>query len=151
MMTEMALTVQGLCKAYPRFHLKDVTLHVPRGTVVGLIGENGAGKSTLIGAALGLVKRDAGAVSVLGKETLDAETLGQVGGRDAGHGLVRDGSRVEQRPGGRPKDRIVEQGGVLRRAGEVGGQGGAVECHEHVAHVKHDGAQLAVHGAPFVA
>ena len=79
MMTEMALTVQGLCKAYPRFHLEDVTLHVPRGTVVGLIGENGAGKSTLIGAALGLVKKDAGTVSVLGKETLDAETLGQVG------------------------------------------------------------------------
>ena len=43
MMTEMALTVQGLCKAYPRFHLENVTLHVPRGTVVGLIGENGAG------------------------------------------------------------------------------------------------------------
>lgn len=78
-MTEMALTVRGLCKAYPRFHLEDVTLHVPRGTVVGLIGENGAGKSTLISAALGLVKKDAGTVSVLGKETLDAETLGQVG------------------------------------------------------------------------
>ena len=79
MMAEMALTVRGLCKAYPRFHLKDVTLHVPRGTVVGLIGENGAGKSTLIGAALGLLRRDAGVVRVLGKETLDAETLGQVG------------------------------------------------------------------------
>ena len=78
-MAEMALTVRGLCKAYPRFHLKDVTLHVPRGTVVGLIGENGAGKSTLIGAALGLLRRDAGVVRVLGKETLDAETLGQVG------------------------------------------------------------------------
>lgn len=79
MMAEMALTVRGLCKAYPRFHLKDVTLHVPRGMVVGLIGENGAGKSTLIGAALGLLRRDAGVVRVLGKETLDAETLGQVG------------------------------------------------------------------------
>ena len=78
-MTEMALTVRGLCKAYPRFRLEDVSLNVPRGTVVGLIGENGAGKSTLISAALGLVKRDAGAVSVLGKETLDAKTLGQVG------------------------------------------------------------------------
>jgi len=79
MMTEMALTVRGLCKAYPRFRLEDVSLNIPRGTVVGLIGENGAGKSTLISAALGLVKRDAGAVSVLGKETLDAKTLGQVG------------------------------------------------------------------------
>ena len=64
MMAEMALTVRGLCKAYPRFHLKDVTLHVPRGMVVGLIGENGAGKSTLIGAALGLLRRDAGVVRV---------------------------------------------------------------------------------------
>ena len=39
MMTEMALTVRGLCKAYPRFRLEDVSLNVPRGTVVGLIGE----------------------------------------------------------------------------------------------------------------
>ena len=84
-MAEMALTVRGLCKAYPRFHLKDVTLHVPRGMVVGLIGENGAGKSTLIGAALGLLRRDAGVVRVLGKETLDAETLGQVGVVFDGH------------------------------------------------------------------
>ena len=31
-MTEMALTVRGLCKAYPRFRLEDVSLNVPRGT-----------------------------------------------------------------------------------------------------------------------
>lgn len=43
-MTGNALTVRGLCKAYPRFRLEDVSLNVPRGTVVGLIGENGSGQ-----------------------------------------------------------------------------------------------------------
>lgn len=50
-MKDEALAVRGLCKAYPGFRLENVSLAVPRGTIVGLIGENGAGKSTLIGAA----------------------------------------------------------------------------------------------------
>ena len=79
MMAEMALEIRGLTKAYPGFALTDVSLRVPRGAIVGLIGENGAGKSTLIRTALGLARRDAGTVSILGRGEPDAETLDQVG------------------------------------------------------------------------
>lgn len=63
---EYALTVSGLTKAYPDFILDHVSFSVPKGSVVGLIGENGAGKSTTVHGILGLIQRDAGHVSILG-------------------------------------------------------------------------------------
>ena len=62
-----ALTISGLKKSYPDFVLNGVSFSVPRGSIVGLIGENGAGKSTTISAALGLIQTESGSVSVLGK------------------------------------------------------------------------------------
>ena len=67
-MKENALTIKGLTKKYNDFVLDDVSFNVPRGAIVGLIGENGAGKSTTINAALGLIKKDAGVISILGKQ-----------------------------------------------------------------------------------
>lgn len=46
--------------------LRDVSIAVPPGAVVGLIGPNGSGKTTLLGALAGLTARQAGAVSVDG-------------------------------------------------------------------------------------
>lgn len=74
-----ALTISGLTKTYKDFVLNDVSFSVPSGSIVGLIGENGAGKSTTISAALGLVQKEAGSVSVLGKEELDNEAKEQIG------------------------------------------------------------------------
>lgn len=74
-----ALTISGLKKTYPDFVLEGVSLSVPRGSIVGLIGENGAGKSTTISAALGLIQTESGSVSVLGKKKLNAETREQIG------------------------------------------------------------------------
>jgi ABC-2 type transport system ATP-binding protein len=48
--------------------LDDVTLHVPRGCVFGLVGENGAGKTTLIKHILGLLKAERGEVRVFGQD-----------------------------------------------------------------------------------
>ena len=62
-----AFTVSGLTKTYQDFVLDQVSFSVPSGSIVGLIGENGAGKSTTINAALGLIQKEAGQVSVLGK------------------------------------------------------------------------------------
>lgn len=73
------MTISGLTKTYKDFVLNEVSFSVPSGSVVGLIGENGAGKSTTISAALGLVQKEAGSVSVLGKEELDNEVKEQIG------------------------------------------------------------------------
>ena len=50
-----------------RFSLRDVTLAVEPGQIVGFVGANGAGKTTTIRAALGLIKPDAGEVHLLGQ------------------------------------------------------------------------------------
>jgi ABC-2 type transport system ATP-binding protein len=68
-----ALAVSGLSKRYPGFALADVSFALPRGHVMGLIGPNGAGKTTTIKLVLGLLRRDAGEVRLLG---LDPEAHG---------------------------------------------------------------------------
>lgn len=49
------------------FSLRDVTLAVEPGQIVGFVGANGAGKTTTIRAALGLIKLDAGEVRLFGQ------------------------------------------------------------------------------------
>lgn len=61
-----ALEIQKLTKRYDGFTLNDVSLALPEGCVMGLVGENGAGKSTTIALLLGLVRPDEGRVSLLG-------------------------------------------------------------------------------------
>ncbi len=80
-MSDNALTVNELTKNYRDFVLDGVSFDVPRGTVVGLIGENGAGKSTTINAVLGLIKKDGGTVSILGRREgeIDFAALNRIG------------------------------------------------------------------------
>ena len=59
-----------------RFSLRDVTLAVEPGQIVGFVGANGAGKTTTIRAALGLIKLDAGEVHLLGQRC-DANAPGE--------------------------------------------------------------------------
>jgi len=61
-----AITATGVSKRFGTVDaLSDVTLAID-GMATGLLGANGAGKSTLMRALLGLVRPDAGALSVLG-------------------------------------------------------------------------------------
>lgn len=53
---ENAIEIKGLTKNYRDFILNDISLDIPKGCVVGLIGENGAGKSTLIQSILGVIE-----------------------------------------------------------------------------------------------
>ncbi|WP_203901464.1 ABC transporter ATP-binding protein [Virgisporangium aliadipatigenens] len=57
--------------------LRDVSLEVAPGTVVGMVGHNGAGKSTLMRMAVGLVRPDTGRVHLAG---VPVERLGRLGG-----------------------------------------------------------------------
>ena len=62
-----AIELKRVGKRYGEFTLNDVSISLPQGCVLGLIGENGAGKSTLIRMMLGMCKPDAGDVLVLGE------------------------------------------------------------------------------------
>lgn len=68
-MRENALELRGVCKKYDGFALRDVGFTLPRGTVMGLIGENGAGKTTTIKAVLDLIRPDSGEITVLGEQS----------------------------------------------------------------------------------
>lgn len=69
MMSEYVLELQNIVKRYPGvLALNDVSLHVKKGQILGLIGENGAGKSTLIKTCSGAVIPDSGKILVNGKE-----------------------------------------------------------------------------------
>ena len=61
-----AIEVTGVTKTYPEYTLDRVSLTLPSGMILGLIGENGAGKTTLIKSILGMIPIDGGTVSVLG-------------------------------------------------------------------------------------
>lgn len=63
-----ALEIKDLCKSYDSFQLEPLSLTLPNGCIMGLIGENGAGKSTTIRLILDLVSRDGGSVMILGKD-----------------------------------------------------------------------------------
>ena len=57
----------GLGKRYGRhWALRDCTMTIPAGKVVGLVGPNGAGKTTLLQLAVGLLAPSAGTIKVLG-------------------------------------------------------------------------------------
>jgi len=62
------IQTSGLGKAYRRtWALRDCTLAIPAGRVVGLVGPNGAGKTTLLSLAVGLLAPTCGTITVLGE------------------------------------------------------------------------------------
>jgi ABC-2 type transport system ATP-binding protein len=64
-----ALVMKGLTKRYKDFTLDKVSFAVPKGSIMGFVGENGAGKTTTIKAILDLIGTDGGEVSILGKSS----------------------------------------------------------------------------------
>ncbi|MCR8862728.1 ABC transporter ATP-binding protein [Priestia megaterium] len=66
------LEVRNIAKSFGQNEvLKDVSFHVPPGSIVGFIGDNGAGKSTTFKAVLGLISRDSGTVEIFGEDNLN--------------------------------------------------------------------------------
>ncbi|MBM7621446.1 manganese/zinc/iron transport system ATP- binding protein [Bacillus tianshenii] len=60
--------IENLTVAYHRKPvLKEISFTVPEGKLIGIIGPNGAGKSTLIKAALELIPKASGSISIYGK------------------------------------------------------------------------------------
>lgn len=68
----MALEFSGVYAGYGSTEvLRDVSLRVPKGSVVALLGPNGAGKSTLLKVAAGLVPVSRGDVQLAGTSVRD--------------------------------------------------------------------------------
>lgn len=62
------ILVRDLCKQFDEFLLDHVSFQVPKGRIVGFIGENGAGKSTTINLILDELKKDNGQIQIFGME-----------------------------------------------------------------------------------
>lgn len=67
------LELKKINKKFDDFQLKDVSITVPKGMIVGLIGENGAGKSTIINIIEGLLKEDSGEIYVFNQNLREHE------------------------------------------------------------------------------
>lgn len=70
---ENILEVKNLCKKYKGFELKNINIEVPKGMIMGLIGENGAGKSTTIKSILNVINRDSGEINIFGLDNIKKE------------------------------------------------------------------------------
>jgi ABC-2 type transport system ATP-binding protein len=66
-MTDAAIVCSGLTRCFGQHVAIDrVSLTVPCGTILGLLGRNGAGKTTLLRLILGLLRPTNGSIQVLG-------------------------------------------------------------------------------------
>lgn len=70
---ENAIEISGLTKRYDGFTLDNVSFNVPKGSIMGFIGQNGAGKSTTINTILNIIKADEGSVKVMGLDNIEHE------------------------------------------------------------------------------
>ena len=68
-----AIEVNGVTKKYDGFTLDNVSFEVPKGVVMGFIGQNGAGKSTTINSILNIIPIDAGQINILGMDHIKDE------------------------------------------------------------------------------
>ena len=64
-MMHNAIEIRNLTKNYKGFSLGPLDFTIPKGCMVGYIGENGAGKSTTLKAILGLIHADSGEIKIL--------------------------------------------------------------------------------------
>ncbi len=68
-----AIEISGLTKKYDGFTLSDISFNVPKGSVMGFIGQNGSGKTTTIKALLNIISRDSGEIKMLGLDNIKNE------------------------------------------------------------------------------
>ena len=118
-----ALRADRLGKRYGRvWALRDCTLEVPAGAIVGLVGPNGAGKTTLLEMVIGLLEPTEGQVSVFGvtSHARVAARLARVGYLAQDHPLYRDFSVADMFHLGRAMNPSWDQGLAEARMDALG-------------------------------
>ena len=68
-----AVEIKDLTKKYDGFTLDSISFNVPKGSIMGFIGQNGAGKTTTIRSLLNIIKRDSGTINMLGLDNIENE------------------------------------------------------------------------------
>ena len=68
----MNIEITNLNKKFTDFALQDISINIPKGKIVGLIGENGTGKTTLIKCILNVMHKDSGNVKLFDQEYQDS-------------------------------------------------------------------------------
>ncbi len=118
------ITFDGVTFTYPGADgpsLVDVTLRLPAGTVVALVGENGAGKTTLVKLLTKMYEPDSGTIRVDGTPLGEIETAGW---RARTAGAFQDFARLEftatTAVGVGDLDRIADEGAVRTAVGRAG-------------------------------
>ncbi len=71
---ENAAEINGITKKYDGFTLDNVSITLPKGSIMGFIGQNGAGKTTTIKSMLNIIKPDSGSIKLLGMDNIKDET-----------------------------------------------------------------------------
>lgn len=67
------IKIENLTKKYTDFTLNNLSFNLPKGSIMGLIGENGAGKTTTIKLILNLIKKDNGKIKIFGLDNIEDE------------------------------------------------------------------------------
>ena len=67
------LEINNLSKHYDSFSLKNINMVIPKGSIMGLVGENGAGKTTTIKSILNIINKDSGDIKILGLDSINDE------------------------------------------------------------------------------
>lgn len=70
---ENAIEISGVTKRYEGFTLDNVCFNVPKGSIMGFIGQNGAGKTTTIRSMLNITNIDEGEIRLLGLDHIKDE------------------------------------------------------------------------------
>lgn len=70
---ENAISLSGVTKQYKGFTLDHVSFDVPKGSIMGFIGQNGAGKTTTIRSLLNITSIDEGKIRLLGLDHIRDE------------------------------------------------------------------------------
>ena len=70
---ENAIELDSVTKRYDGFTLDSVSFTVPKGSIMGFIGQNGAGKTTTMRSLLNITKIDSGRIRLLGQDHVKDE------------------------------------------------------------------------------
>lgn len=72
-MSELALEIKDINTGFKNFRLKDISIKVGKGTIMGIIGENGSGKTTTIKTIMNMYYSNKGKITVYGHDHIKDE------------------------------------------------------------------------------